>query len=123
MLHQIIKLKAHKERRLRQQVVQGQQQYEKQRFQQANLFQKREVQKNEWDALKQETFTNLSKNDLSRLQKNLKAYYLKDNRLKNEILAIENQCDSWLEEKKELLQELRNLRIKQEKLNWIISEE
>ncbi|ENN8378799.1 hypothetical protein ACAX46_004267 [Providencia rettgeri] len=122
MLHQIIKLKVHKERRLRQQVVQGQQQYEKQRFQQANLFQKREAQKNEWDSLKQETFTNLSKNDLSRLQKNLKDYYLKDNQLKNEILAIENQCDSWLEEKKELQQELRNLRIKQEKLNWIISE-
>lgn len=122
MLHQIIKLKVHKERRLRQQVVQGQQQYEKQRLHQASLSQKREVQKNEWDSLKQKTFTNLSKNDLSRLQKNLKAYYLKDNRLKHEILAIENQCDSWLEEKRGLQQELRNLRIKQEKLNWIISE-
>lgn len=122
MLQQIIKLKVHRERRLRRKLVQGEQQYESQRIEQKNLCQKRESQKYEWNSLKQETFMNLSRNDLSQLQKNLKDYYLEDNILKNEISAIEGQCCSWLDEKMILQQELRHLRVKQEKLNWIISE-
>ncbi|MGL5968937.1 MAG: hypothetical protein ACRCZ6_17590 [Kluyvera sp.] len=122
MLEQILELKKRREARLRQKLAAGNQRYERLRHTLSSLADERKILQESWARLGQNGCGRLARDRLHALKRELEEFFQRDKTLEEEIASLEGECARWRHERVDLQQQIQQMRIDQEKLEWVLNE-
>ncbi|EOZ9391097.1 hypothetical protein ACQYE5_003061 [Enterobacter cancerogenus] len=122
MLEQLLELKKRREARLRQKLAAGNQRYERLRHNLNSLANERKSLQKSWAQLGQKGCGRLARERLHALKRELEEFFQRDKFLDEEIASLEGECAQWGQERIVLQQQIQQMRIDQEKLEWVLNE-
>lgn len=122
MLEQLLELKKRREARLRQKLAAGNQRYERLRHTRHALVDERKILQESWALLGQTGRGRLARDRLHALKRELEEYFQRDKVLEEEVASLDRECEAWCDERIDLQKSIQQMRIDQEKLEWVLDE-